>query len=159
MPYWNDKEICWTGEEIDIWYSVEPSGIQIAGIMPEDIWNKWFDALKKELTKVLGYEIGEPEDNFKFKFWKPFEKNYSAIKSIDNKCIIFNDYSEFDWEDFDTIKRDISAKLPYFVFKSEYIELRIYFDGLSKRINKKNFNDFDAKIKSFHLKHWVYRDK
>lgn len=118
MPYWNENG--WTGEDIDLWFSVEPSGIQIAGTMPEEIWNKWYNTLKKELTKALGYEIGEPEENFKFKYWKPFEKKYSDIKSIDNEFIIFNDYSMFDWEDFNTIKRNISAEMPCFIFKSEY---------------------------------------
>lgn len=133
MPYWNEKENGWTGEDIDLWFSVEPSGIQIAGTMPEE--------------------------NFKFKYWKPFEKKYSDIKSIDNEFIIFNDYSMFDWEDFDTIKRNISAETPCFILKSEYIELRIYFDGSSKKINKRNFHDFDEKIKSFCLNHLVYLDK
>ncbi|MDE6834978.1 MAG: hypothetical protein K2J39_12150, partial [Ruminococcus sp.] len=55
MPYWNDKENCWIDKDIELWYSVEAGGIQIAGTMPEDIWNKWFDTLKKELTKALGY--------------------------------------------------------------------------------------------------------
>ncbi|MCM1505946.1 MAG: hypothetical protein NC177_02270 [Ruminococcus flavefaciens] len=159
MPYWNENENCWTGDDIDLWYSVEPSGIQIAGTMPENIWNKWYSNLKKELTKALGYEIGEPEECFKFKYWKPFEKKYSDIKSIDDELVMFNDYSMFDWEDFDTIKRNISAIPPCFIFGSEYIELRIYFDGSSKRINKQDFNDFDEKIKSLCLKHWVYREK
>ncbi|MDE6797162.1 MAG: hypothetical protein K2J36_04020 [Ruminococcus sp.] len=158
MPYWNDKENCWTGEDIELWYSVEPSGIQIAGTMPEDIWNKWLDNLKKELTKALGYEIGEPEDGFRFKFWKPDEKKYSAIKSIDNECIIFNDHSMFQWEDFDTIERNISAEPPCYIFKSEYIELLIYFDGVSKRSNRQNFNNFNEKIKSLGLKNLYIKE-
>lgn len=71
MPYWtgNDKESEWTGKEIDLRVSVEPSGVQIAGTMPEDIWNKWYSSLKSKLTKELGYEIGEPEDGYDFKYW------------------------------------------------------------------------------------------
>ncbi|MCM1314870.1 MAG: hypothetical protein NC040_10320 [Muribaculaceae bacterium] len=153
MPYWDEKENCWRGDGIDLYASIEPSGIQIAGTMPENIWNEWYDTLKKELTEALGYDIGEPEDGFDFKYWKPFEKMYSDIKSIDNKFIVFNDNSMFDWEDFDTIERNISVEFPCFIFKSEYIELRIYFDGVSKRKNKQDFNNFNAKIKSLGLKH------
>lgn len=71
MPYWagNDKEIKWIGEGIDLWTSVEPSGIQIAGVMPQDIWNEWYSSLKSKLTEALGYEIGEPEDGYDFKYW------------------------------------------------------------------------------------------
>lgn len=100
------------------------------------------------MSEALGYGIGEPEEGFQFKYWKPFEKNYSDIKSIDGKAICFNDYSTFYWEQFENRKRDISAKPPYFVFRSKYIELRIYFDetGLfSKRKNEKNFNSFQIK--------------
>lgn len=53
-----------------MWASVEPSGIQIAGIMPDEIWEEWYRSLKDKLTKELGYEIGEPEDGFDFKYWK-----------------------------------------------------------------------------------------
>lgn len=72
MPYWNvnDKEIKWTGNDIDLWASVEPSGIQIAGIMPETIWNEWYDSLKRKLTQSLGYKIGEPEEGFDFIYWE-----------------------------------------------------------------------------------------
>ena len=70
MPYWasNENGPCWKGEGIDLWASVEPSGIQIAGEMPEDIWNEWYSDLKNKLTDALGYEIGEPEDGFEFKY-------------------------------------------------------------------------------------------
>lgn len=72
MPYWagDDKEVKWTGTEIDLWASVEPSGIQIAGMMPESIWYEWYDSLKNKLTQALGYQIGEPEEGFDFKYWK-----------------------------------------------------------------------------------------
>ena len=71
MPYWagNNKEIKWIGKGIDLWASVEPNGIQIAGVMPEDIWNEWYSSLKSKLTEALGYEIGEPEDGYDFKYW------------------------------------------------------------------------------------------
>ena len=63
MPYW-------VGEDIDLRASVEPSGLQIFGTMPDDIWEKWYSTLKKKLTELLGYEIGEPEDGYEFKFFE-----------------------------------------------------------------------------------------
>ncbi|MDE7269195.1 MAG: hypothetical protein K2N81_01845 [Acetatifactor sp.] len=71
MPYWYGYDNCptWRGENIDLWASVEPSGLQIAGTMPEDIWNEWYSSLKNKLTTALGYEIGEPEDGYDFKYW------------------------------------------------------------------------------------------
>jgi hypothetical protein len=52
-----------------LWASVEPGGIQIAGEMPEDIWEEWYSLLKGKLSEALGYEIGEPEYGFEFKYW------------------------------------------------------------------------------------------
>ena len=71
MPYWvGDKNgPQWIGKYVDLWASVEPSGIQIAGIMPDDIWKEWYSLLKKRLTEVLGYEIGEPEEGYDFKYF------------------------------------------------------------------------------------------
>ena len=157
MPYWGEKDDCprWIGTDIDLWASVETSGIQIAGTMPEKIWNEWYDTLKTKLSEALGYSIGEPEEGFRFKYWEPFEKKYSDIKSIDGKGIVFNDKSTFYWEQFENRERDILAKPPYFVFRSEYIELRIYFNetGLfSKRKNTQNFLDFQAKLTAIGLR-------
>ena len=129
MPYWSEKDDFprWVGNDIDLCASVEPGGIQIAGTMPEIIWNEWYDTLKSKLSEALGYSIGEPEEGFNFKYWEPFVKNYPDIKSVDRKGIVFKDYSTFYWEQFENIERDISAKPPYFVFRSTYIELRIFF--------------------------------
>lgn len=71
MPYWagDDQGPKWIGENIDLWASVEPGGIQIAGDMPEDIWKTWYPKLKTDLSSALGYAIGEPEDGFDFKYW------------------------------------------------------------------------------------------
>jgi len=71
MPYWagTDQGPRWIGDEIDLWASVEPGGIQIAGTMPEDIWETWYPKLKADLTAALGYEIGEPEDGYDFIYW------------------------------------------------------------------------------------------
>ena len=49
--------------------SVEPSGIQITGIMPDDIWENWYTELKQKLTGALENEIGEPEDVYDFKYY------------------------------------------------------------------------------------------
>lgn len=70
MPYWKGYESCphWVEDEIDLWASVEPSGIQIFGTMPEEIWRDWIKTLKDRLTEVLGYEIGEPEDGCEFRY-------------------------------------------------------------------------------------------
>ena len=40
MPYWagEEKSPCWRAKNIDLVASVEPSGIQIFGEMPEKIW-------------------------------------------------------------------------------------------------------------------------
>lgn len=37
--------------------------------MPDDIWEEWYNLLKKRLTEVLGYEIGEPEEGYDFKYF------------------------------------------------------------------------------------------
>ena len=65
----NDRGPKWAGENIDLWASVEPGGIQIAGVMPEDIWKTWYHKLKTDLSSALGYEIGELEDGYDFKYW------------------------------------------------------------------------------------------
>lgn len=71
MPYWMGTKNGprWREEDIDLWASAEPSGIQIAGKMPDDIWDKWYALLKERLTESLGYEIGEPEDGYDFKYF------------------------------------------------------------------------------------------
>ncbi len=72
MPYWAEYENgCphWIGNDIDLWASIEPSGIQIFGTMPDDIWEEWYRLLKKRLTEVLGYEIGEPEEGYDFQYF------------------------------------------------------------------------------------------
>lgn len=70
MPYWREDDDlhCWKGDNVDLWASVEPSGIQIAGTMPESVWSVWYAELKRKLTEKLGYEIGEPEDGYDFKY-------------------------------------------------------------------------------------------
>ncbi|MBO5387201.1 MAG: hypothetical protein J6A59_03570 [Lachnospiraceae bacterium] len=151
MPYWAGSNPLphWSGEEIDLTASVESGGIQITGKMPESIWNDWYDNLKEKLTKKLGYEIGEPEEGFDFKYWEPFVKEYSNIKSIDGKRIVFDDYSAFHFDAFDYCERKIDANPPYFLFKSEKIELRIQFTKagvFSKNQNNRDFLELQKKL-------------
>ncbi len=72
MPYWagDGQGAKWTGEHIDLWASVKPGGIQIAGIMPNAVWEAWYGELKAKLTEALGYEIGEPEDGYDLRYWE-----------------------------------------------------------------------------------------
>ena len=71
MPYWAGADRPkWIGEGIDLWASVEPGGLQIAGSMPGEIWEKWYQELKEKLSAALEYEIGEPADGYDFKYWE-----------------------------------------------------------------------------------------
>lgn len=72
MPYWTaeEKTPCWRAKDIELTASVEPGGIQIYGEMPEEIWESWYAELKEKLTMALGYEIGEPEDGYDFKYYE-----------------------------------------------------------------------------------------
>lgn len=120
MDHWCEGCGCpaWKGENISLSASVEPGGIQISGEMPDEIWDKWYDELKSKLSEKLGYEIGDPEDGYQFKYWTPFEKQYSDISIVDSKKIIFSDCSVFYWENFTERERDITAERPYFVKSS-----------------------------------------
>lgn len=146
MPYWDAFEPIphWVGDGINLTASVEPGGIQIYGEMPEGVWDDWYKTLKDNLTQALGYEIGEPEDGFRFKYWTPFVKEYSDIKSIDKKAIVFNDFSTFFFDEIGCGDRDrkIDAEPPYFSFKTDYIELRIVFNKTGRYSKKKNIEDF-----------------
>ena len=77
MPYWfEEKErtedcLFWYDEKdyVELYCSVEPSGVQISGLMMYEICNHWYPDLKKKLTQTLGYEIGELEDGYDFVFF------------------------------------------------------------------------------------------
>ena len=61
----------WSSQDFYVEASSEPSGLQLYGNVPEKLWENWYSQLKEKLTKALGYEIGEPEDGFDFKYdWK-----------------------------------------------------------------------------------------
>lgn len=153
MPFWkeDDRYPHWEGDGVELYPSVEPGGIQIEGTMPDAVWDEWYALLKKKLTEALGYPIGEPEEGFRFKFWKPFEKRYSEIKCFDRRVLVFLDDSTFYWEEFEKAERDRSAKPPCYVLKSEYIELRILFDEtgvFARRKNEKAIHNFQTKLAS-----------
>ena len=61
MPYWveEEKSPCWRAENIDLMASVEPSGIQIFGEMPEEIWEIWYSELKEKLTRSEERRVGK----------------------------------------------------------------------------------------------------
>ncbi|MEK5475663.1 hypothetical protein NYE70_01805 [Paenibacillus sp. FSL R5-0407] len=59
-PYWFGQE----DDEIFITASVEPSGLSFHGQMNNSDWNSWINKFKSEATKLLGFEVGEPEDGF-----------------------------------------------------------------------------------------------
>ena len=71
MPHWKgfvDGCPLWYGEDgkrID--GSVEPSGLQLSGELPEGEWEEWLELFKEKATAVLGYPIGEPEDGYDFR--------------------------------------------------------------------------------------------
>ena len=72
MPYWSSYDCGphWKGDDIDLVASVEPGGLQIYGTMPDDIWTEWCSDLIKRLSEAVGYEVGNPEDGYEFKYWK-----------------------------------------------------------------------------------------
>ena len=151
MGYWYGIENgcpTWKGDGTELCASVEPSGIQISGEMPDDMWKRWYGELTSKLTEKLGYPIGEPEDGYKFKYWEPFKKNYADIKTIDSKMIVFKDYATFFFEDFTEFKSEFSAECPRFVLSSELMELRI--DFVSEN-SKKDMQDFCCELKRLGL--------
>jgi hypothetical protein len=70
MPGWigyKDGSPHWFGwEEDDVYVeaSAEPSGLSFYAQMTQREWDSWIERFKSEATKVLGFEVGEPEDDF-----------------------------------------------------------------------------------------------
>jgi hypothetical protein len=60
IPYWFGQE----KEDVFIEASVEPSGLSFYAQMDKSDWDSWIGRFKAEATKVLGFEVGEPEDGF-----------------------------------------------------------------------------------------------
>ena len=67
---WKEQGPRWKAEGVDIRASVEPGGIQVYGEAPEELWERWYAELKAKLTAALGYEIGEPEEGYDFKYYE-----------------------------------------------------------------------------------------
>ncbi|MBO5031834.1 MAG: hypothetical protein J6C19_16020 [Lachnospiraceae bacterium] len=74
MPQWKGfVNGCpqWYGEDGKfIEASVEPSGLQLYGKMPQKEWDEWLQIFKDKTTAALGYAIGEPEDGYDFQYWE-----------------------------------------------------------------------------------------
>lgn len=152
MPYWTgDGQFPqWKDESVELTVSVEPSGIRFQGEMPEDIWNDWYSLLKSKLSQTLGYEIGDPEEGYRFKYWEPFIKNYADINSVDEEKIVFKDLSQFYLEEFDFVEEYLDVKEPYIALVSEHMELLIFFQNrvlFAKRKTQKDIADFLKRIK------------
>lgn len=60
LPYWFGHE----NDLVFITASVEPSGLSFFAQMEMDDWLCWIERFKEEATKMLGFEVGEPEDGF-----------------------------------------------------------------------------------------------
>ncbi|KGR74974.1 hypothetical protein [Ureibacillus sinduriensis] len=60
IPYWFGCE----NDDVFIMASVEPSGLSFYGKMSNDDWSSWIERFKSEATKVVGFDVGEPEDGF-----------------------------------------------------------------------------------------------
>lgn len=60
IPYWFGQ----AGDDVFIEASVEPSGLAFYAQMNQSDWDSWIGRFKSEATRVLGFEVGEPEDGF-----------------------------------------------------------------------------------------------
>jgi len=57
IPYW----FSFNENEKHVLASVEPSGLQFAGMMENDEWKDWVAKIKSIATKELGFKVGEIE--------------------------------------------------------------------------------------------------
>ncbi|WP_245864231.1 hypothetical protein [Paenibacillus donghaensis] len=60
IPHWFEQE----DDDVFIQASVEPSGLSFYTQMNKSDWDSWIERFKSEATKVLGFDVGEPEDGF-----------------------------------------------------------------------------------------------
>ncbi|WP_339240555.1 hypothetical protein MKX40_07620 [Paenibacillus sp. FSL R5-0517] len=60
IPYWFGTE----EDEVFIEASVEPSGLSFYAQMNSEDWTSWIESFKLEASKVLGFDVGEPEDGY-----------------------------------------------------------------------------------------------
>ncbi|MCM1089308.1 MAG: hypothetical protein NC092_02260 [Butyrivibrio sp.] len=72
MPYWSgfmEGTPIWYGPgDIIIEASPEPGGLHFYAEMPQDEWESWICTFRNRATEELGYEIGEPEEGYPFRF-------------------------------------------------------------------------------------------
>lgn len=133
MPYWNSETKKFDKDSRIIEISVEPGGLQIYAEMPEQEWKAWISEFKQRATKLLGYEIGEPEDGCQFKFWDlPLMTKYSqeelaVIRQCRNKKYPFEILSAIQAEKLDL---DVFEKHPIrmFLLNNAYIA-ETWIDG------------------------------
>lgn len=60
----------WYGDDSKrIYASVEPSGLQFYGKLPQEEWTEWLRLFIEKATAALGYPIGQPEDGYEFKIY------------------------------------------------------------------------------------------
>lgn len=57
MPYW----FSYNKDDKHINASMEPSGLQITGLMDDTEWQLWVKEIKRIATKELGYKVGDIE--------------------------------------------------------------------------------------------------
>lgn len=73
MPHWNgfvDGNPQWYGTDSKLIEAcVEPSGLQFYAELSEAEWAQWISLFKARATTLLGYEIGEPEEGYDFKYY------------------------------------------------------------------------------------------
>lgn len=61
IPYWYGDN---SSNHIEA--SVEPSGLQFYARLDAELWNNWIKEFREKCSSEFGYEVGEPEDGFKF---------------------------------------------------------------------------------------------
>ncbi|MCT4596524.1 MAG: hypothetical protein N4A50_01420 [Vallitalea sp.] len=62
IPYWFGTD----EEQKSISASVEQGGLHFYSRMPNEEWEDWFNLFKEKATELLGFKVGEPEDEFEF---------------------------------------------------------------------------------------------
>lgn len=60
IPYWFGYE----EDDVFVVASVEPSGLSFYAQMNDNDWITWIEQFKCEASKVLSFDVGEPEDGY-----------------------------------------------------------------------------------------------
>lgn len=70
MSGWDEDKHQWYGNNGKlIQVSIEPSGLQFYAELAAEEWEMWISEFKRKATKILGYDVGELEDGFKFHYY------------------------------------------------------------------------------------------